>query len=322
MVFMRLVFRGDASPQIGSGHMMRLSSIAEESISRGIESWMVGDIVGIPWLMDHVSNLGFSKVLPASTFAETVSLDNILVLDSYTLATNSPELLRSRWRRFVLIADEVTPHFDADLLFHPGLDGSWFDGKQENFRFGPSYIPLRKSIRQTAINNDSVLKNIVIFGGGTDYFEFAHTIAEAIAHFPDFDSAQIYSNKLHDFAALDPRFQVKPFGLGIDRDIQKSDLVFTTASTSSLEVIARGIPLGVACSVENQVNYYQSMSDLGFACPVGERLKENKWVLNHDNIERLMGDSVFRKSLSNRCYGFIDLLGSKRIIDDVISFSD
>ena len=68
--------------------------------------------------------------MPASTFAETVSLDNILVLDSYTLATNSPELLRSRWRRFVLIADEVTPHFDADLLFHPGLDGSWFDGKQ------------------------------------------------------------------------------------------------------------------------------------------------------------------------------------------------
>lgn len=322
MDFMRLVFRGDASPQIGSGHIMRLSSIAEESILRGIESWMVGDIVGIPWLMDRVSNLGFSKVLPASSFAETVSLDNTLVLDSYTLATNSPELLRSRWRRFVLIADEVTPHFDADLLFHPGLDGSWFDGKKENFRFGPSYIPLRKSIRQTEINNNSLLKNIVIFGGGTDYFEFARAIAEAVAHFPNFDSAQIYSDKLHDFSALDPRFQVKPFGLGIDRDIQKSDLVFTTASTSSLEVIARGIPLGVACSVENQVNYYQSMSDLGFASPVGERLKENKWVLNHENIERLMGDSVFRKSLSDRCKGFIDLLGSKRIIDDVINFSD
>jgi hypothetical protein len=64
------------------------------------------------------------------------------------------------------------------------------------------------------------------------------------------------------------------------------------------------------------------MSDLGFASPVGERLKENKWVLNHENIERLMGDSVFRKSLSDRCKGFIDLLGSKRIIDDVINFSD
>ena len=47
---MRLVFRADASLDIGSGHAMRCSAIAEEAISRGIDCLLVGSLGGVLWL--------------------------------------------------------------------------------------------------------------------------------------------------------------------------------------------------------------------------------------------------------------------------------
>ena len=47
--------------------------------------------------------------------------------------------------------------------------------------------------------------------------------------------------------------------------IRNVDLILTTSSTSSLEFIACGPPVGVACAVENQKQYYAALGQLGIA---------------------------------------------------------
>ena len=59
---MRYVLSGEASPSIGTGHVMRLSAIAEELIFRGLDVAFVGNIADVDWLNKRLLKLGFPKV--------------------------------------------------------------------------------------------------------------------------------------------------------------------------------------------------------------------------------------------------------------------
>ncbi len=82
LCLVKMVFCADASPQIGAGHVMRLSSIAEEAIARGIECYFVGSIHGVAWLEDYIRKIGFSRILNFQSIWEVMGSQNILVIDS------------------------------------------------------------------------------------------------------------------------------------------------------------------------------------------------------------------------------------------------
>jgi hypothetical protein len=67
LIPMRFVFRADASREIGSGHVMRSSVLAEEAISRGFECVFIGKISDLDWVAKRISTLGFTQVLSEET---------------------------------------------------------------------------------------------------------------------------------------------------------------------------------------------------------------------------------------------------------------
>ena len=91
---MRFVFRADASIEIGAGHVMRSSAIAEEAISQGIECVFVGSILDMDWLTDRIRGLGFFEVVEPQEFRSSKNSD-VLVLDSYTVDPNNAFLEKS-----------------------------------------------------------------------------------------------------------------------------------------------------------------------------------------------------------------------------------
>ena len=91
----------------------------------------------------------------------------------------------------------------------------------------------------------------------------------------------------------------------------------TTASTSSLEFIARGLCVGVACAVDNQEQNYDSMGQLGVAAQIGLRNSDNFWELNVETISLLISSSVFRENLVTKSKGLIDFNGASRIVDAI-----
>ena len=98
-----------------------------------------------------------------------------------------------------------------------------------------------------------------------------------------------------------------------------ADLILTTSSTSSLEFIARGFCVGVACAVENQKQFYDDLAQLGIAAQIGRHSLSSGWNLEKNTIYKLITDASFRVDLTNKALGLIDFNGATRIVDAIIS---
>jgi spore coat polysaccharide biosynthesis predicted glycosyltransferase SpsG len=314
---MRLVFRVDASLDIGSGHAMRCSAIAEEAIARGIDCLLVGSLGGVQWL-----EIRYAEIKCLVTTLEDFSTpqsNDVLVVDSYLLQSDDNFINQHLWKSRVDIVDEFTPERESDLFIHPGLDSKWFMGNHAKFLSGPKFIPLRKSITKNLLSKSGELNKLVIFGGGTDSHGFAVKMSRVLCGMSGYDKAIFFSTEQDYIEELDPRFRVFPFGAALDHELSDADLVFTTASTSSIEVIAREIPLGVACSVDNQVTYYEALGKSKVAAKIGERVTSGEWEIHTDVIHRLISDVNFRDELKLATHDFIDLSGAQRILDAIIA---
>ena len=318
---MRFVFRADASLEIGSGHVMRLSAIAEEAILHGITCDFVGNISEVPWLEARVQAIGFNRIVSAKDYVSHDS-DCILIIDSYESGVIDSFVKSHLWSRIIALIDSHTPNFEADLMIHPGLNSSWFRGDLSKLLAGVEYIPLRKSIDKVQFENPDALERIVVFGGGTDSLGFGMEIAKIICGISGFKTATFFSADQRQIQFLDERFEVWEIGAGLDEVASTAGLVFTTSGTSSFESLARGLPTGIACAVDNQEDNYKSLGDLGVAAQIGARLGNSTWKFDVDIISSLILNSSLRRGLQIESAGLIDLNGSSRIVEKILSSTE
>ena len=314
---MRLVFRADASSEMGAGHIMRCSAIAEEALSRGISCVLVGSLGGILWLEKRLLEIGL-EIQNIEHFNQSrVTNGDVLIIDSYSHLNIVRFIESHEWSRVVSIIDETSPIIESSLFIHPGLDDSWFVGNRDKFLSGAKYIPLRRTIKKTQRVNIGSVQTIVVFGGGTDVFHFAHSIAEKLVAMPGFERVIFFAEDTFGLELLDSRFHFLHFGDSLDQVIESADLVLTTASTSSLEMLAREVHLGVACAVGNQKAYYDALEKTCAVGMLGKRSDSGNWNLDENELRKLILDQNYRKKLRLNSYGLIDLSGAKRIVDAI-----
>jgi spore coat polysaccharide biosynthesis predicted glycosyltransferase SpsG len=296
---------------------MRSSAIAEDLIARGREAIFIGAISDVPWVASRIMSLGFSQILESSEAFVSDPGNDVLILDSYTVSTGDEFIKQKHWRRIVAISDDLTPKYKADLIIHPGISDEWKPNREVKFLTGPKYIPFRKSIKKK-VKNLSIKESlkILVVGGGTDPFNFADEICLVLKNIQGQFHVIIFSNN-NLLAQMDPRFTVVQIGFQLDLEASDADLVFTTASTTSLEFIAREIPVGLGCAVDNQQEYYESLAAAEVAMPVGE-FSECRWKLDHAKMADLINSGELRKSLEQKSAGLLDLKGAERIVDEIL----
>ena len=309
--------RADSSPKIGSGHVMRLSAIAEELITRGETVIYIGQLAELPWLATRIYTLGFSQIFQRSTeFSPDPALD-ILILDSYSLPVDDAFINPGNWRRVVTISDEQTPSYFANLIIHPGISENWEPAQEAKFLIGPRYTPFRKSITKVKSFSMNVeLLEILVVGGGTDPFNFVEAIAKRLMGIQGHFCARLFSNNF-SLANLDSRFTCVPIGPELDMYANSADLVFTTASTTSLEFIARETAVGIGCAVDNQKEYYKLLARAGVAAQIGQ-FSNGRWNLADQKISKMIHSKEFREKLIKNSLGVFDLQGVTRIVDEIL----
>jgi spore coat polysaccharide biosynthesis predicted glycosyltransferase SpsG len=313
----RLVFRVDASSSIGTGHVMRCSAIIEEATTRGISCVVIGRLGGVRWLEDRLIGISALHYEHEESF-QIADGEDILVIDSYEIPVTHEFIQPKNWKAVVSVSDDATPDYLASLVIHPGIDE--FRNAENAFRVlkGAEFIPFRKSIKKSLRVKNSPLCKIVIFAGGIDNFGFALNLARYLKEISEFNEAVFFSNSQSEITSLDSRFVVRDFGPLLDVELENADLVFTTASTSSLEIIAREIPVGICFSVENQISYFEALIKEEVAFGIGNLNPAKNWELDMVAIERLITDSGLRDQLSANSSGFLDLLGSQRLVDEIL----
>ena len=314
---MRYVLRADASQTMGSGHVMRLFAIAEELLARDQKVIFVGGVSNVQWLKQRLSEIDFFETFEKDLMFISNPITDVLILDAYHIPAENYFIQKKNWKAIAALVDKTTPNYDVDLQIYPSITLDWKPTTVKSFLTGPKYIPLRKSIiKNTEMENVSNKLKIVVVGGGTDLHNFANAIAMSLMSLPDIFQVNLFSDHMNN-QDLDSRFTIIPFGTDLDEKVNDAGLVFTTASTSCLEFIAREITVGMGCAVDNQEQYYESFSKLNIAVPIG-RYINGSWKINHDKIKDLITNSDLREELKLNIKNVIDLNGSKRIVDEIV----
>ena len=105
------------------------------------------------------------------------------------------------------------------------------------------------------------------------------------------------------------------FRLKLAYYLSRADVVITTASMSSLEILAREVSCGVACAKENQLEYYSALKKQDVVVDVGECFTDLNWIINNANLNSLLENRKLRLGLVEKTRGLIDLGGPARIVD-------
>jgi spore coat polysaccharide biosynthesis predicted glycosyltransferase SpsG len=311
---MRIIFRADASAEMGSGHVMRLSVIAEEAILRGHECIFVGSVLGLDWVKRRVDKLGFTQICKPSEFKINGKTD-ICFIDSYTEPVTSIYGSSRHWRLLVSIQDPSTPKFDAHILIVPGLTMEGVVDSSFRILSGAKYVLIRKSIRKSAPTYPRVDPfTVIVSGGGSDPFGFAQESAKLIDNLEIEGEFHFFTDK-NIVSTSGKKFLSHHFGDALDSIAQRSHAALTTASTSSLEFIAREIPTAVVCVIENQSGYYNQLSRSDLVCVLGGYDSINGWEISQEGLSNFLSNETYREKLSERISGLVDLQGAKRIID-------
>jgi spore coat polysaccharide biosynthesis predicted glycosyltransferase SpsG len=314
---MRYVLRSDASLEQGSGHVLRSLAIFEELKSRGHEIVFVGRITNLSWVDEKIRQAGFKNVFEEENDFLHNSLNDVLVLDSYEIDTNSPFVDKLKWHRVVTIVDDFTPAYSSDLMVRPSILAVTDNVTGSKVLSGLKYFPLRNDIRKTNADSDaSSLFRVIVVGGGTDFKNFASTVSQVLKK-SSFEMSVTFVTKNVEISGLDDRFRVIPPGLEVEKFISNANLAFTTASTSAIEFIAREIPIGIACAVPNQEDYFQVLPNLGLAVQIG-RFKQDDWDLDEDAILDLLENHSRHSVMREQMKGMFDLNSTSRIVDEIL----
>jgi hypothetical protein len=117
----------------------------------------------------------------------------------------------------------------------------------------------------------------------------------------------------------DSRVNIHKVSLHLDEVARYSDLALTLASSLSTELIARGMPVGLAVGFENQQMGFNEIISMGYAAPVGSRDSSGSWKFNESIIKRLIQSNSYRNELRRKVNGLVDLGGARRIALEILS---
>ncbi|WP_125932718.1 hypothetical protein [Candidatus Planktophila dulcis] len=245
---------------------------------------------------------------------------DVLVLDSYSIPVSDAFIAKTNWRFAMSICDQVSPKYAVDIELRPGLEKPGEIPATPIVLSGAEHILIRKGIvKSIQMKHEGGITRVLVVGGGSDPFGYVPAVAEVIRSLKFNLEVHLFTNEeIHTKFFEGVVFH--PIGTELDLIAREVDVVLTTASTSSLEFIAREIPTGMVCAMGNQEDYFEQLGRLGYATQIGVRTLAEGWEFNVEAIKDLLGSQEKRNALKQAVSGLIDLKGAERVIDFLVSF--
>lgn len=217
---MRVIFRVDASEQIGSGHLMRCLTLAGELrkmgaddivfVSRDLEGNMFSviekqgyELIVLPKHIDYVQLSGYELWLtvPQEVDArETIALlygqekATWLIVDSYAIDKRWEEMLRPYVEHLMAIDDLADRKHDVDVLldqnYAPGREKDYYALVPRNCKLlmGLDYLLMRDEFyvaKKYIGKSNGEINRVFVFFGGSDLTDETSKTLDAMESFPE-----------------------------------------------------------------------------------------------------------------------------------------
>ncbi|WP_245593571.1 UDP-2,4-diacetamido-2,4,6-trideoxy-beta-L-altropyranose hydrolase [Azospirillum halopraeferens] len=340
--------RADASPAMGTGHVMRCLALAEALQDRGVRV-VFAMAAGSPAMDARVAGAGFTVHRtpspaggPADLAATRGLLDaegaRALVLDGYHFDTDFRTGLRTPGRP-VLVFDDLAdrPAFHADLVVNPALqaDRELYARIAPGARLllGPAYAALRREIRTAAAapRPDPVERRAVLvtFGGADPPGLTAPCLAALAERLPVscrllavVGGANPRAAEVRAVAArLGDRAEVHVDTPSMGALMAQAGLAVSAGGGTTGELAALGVPMLLVVIADNQAPAAARAAAAGLAAVVDARSDAPGAAVAAITAQarHLWDDPQRRGAMAARAAAAVDAQGAPRIADALIA---
>jgi UDP-2,4-diacetamido-2,4,6-trideoxy-beta-L-altropyranose hydrolase len=338
------MFRPDAGPGVGLGHLRRCLSLAAALRQSGRESVFLTDTNKA--VRKFIETLGFGTELSPTTgkvsdVQQTLESAirhkcGIIIVDSYRIGHDYLNRLRQAGLYVVAVDDLARIPFPCQMVINNGLHAkslpylsTWRD---TCFLLGPEYTLLSQEFwtAKPRITRETV-RSILITLGGADSRNLMPELLAGLDTIPgDYvvtaTVGPFFTNKTHvKKAASSSHHPVNliPSPESVFRLMADADLAISAGGHTLYELAATGTPTLAIQVADNQKEHLNALAEKGIVRTVGTAgkpsLLKNVWK----ELSALMHSADARRKMSAAGQGTVDGKGALRAANEILkSFED
>ncbi len=285
----KLLIRADATPRMGTGHIMRCLALARAACFLDWEPILFVH-AEVPWVVDRLWREGLPfEIMPGPPpVAETTEvLDKLLrscrpsaaALDGYHFGPDCQSFLKGRLPLLVVDDYGHLPHYSADVLLNPNIGAADlnYNGDIASMLLGPSYALLRPEFAAARKEAEERQlperpKNILLTLGGGNFDGHLKKWAQLL------ESADLDGKKLRvlagsmNSASIEKVLSRCAASLEILTSVndmstllRNTDLCLTAGGSTIWELCCLGVPFLTTEVAKNQKRLLQEMEQAGLA---------------------------------------------------------
>lgn len=314
---MRIAFRADASPTIGSGHVMRCLALAHELRARGDEICFFSH--GMPDRLATLARAGGFSLAPAELGGGPWDW---LVVDHYQLGAEWERGQRGAVHRVMVIDDLANRAHDCDLLLDQNVIGAAnpYAGLVPphcRVYLGPGYALLRSAFAGGGKRATGLIRRVFVCFGGSDPMNHTAAALRALEpHAARLDRIDVVSpsdGEVEELCQRIPNVRLQVGGEVADL-LRAADLAIGGGGSMAWERACLGVPTLAFGIAENQLPVLERLFEAG--CAVGETF------MPHPDQTRMaawlsavLENAPLLRGIGARSAELVDGRGSQRIAD-------
>ena len=306
---MNIIFRTDASEQIGSGHVMRCLTLAKRYrreghtvsfIMRELPSNLIAFVVDesfavhvLPYVPHEEALTGYLAWLTVTQEQDAAETGEVLrtmgaidrlVVDHYALDAVWESVCRPLVHEIMVIDDLANRRHDADIL----LDQNYYENASQRYDglvpqncrllLGPAHALLRDEFYEMKPRRrDGSLRNILVFYGGSDLTDETSKALRALRAL-NLRAAEInvvvgasnpQREQVRTLCASLPNVHYHCQVSDMAALMNAADLVLGAGGTTTWERLALGLPSVVTAIADNQVEICENCARAGLISYLG-----------------------------------------------------
>ena len=330
---MKIIFRVEATPELGLGHLMRCLALAEK-FKGSISNVAITFITSTNMVGEQVKSYDYKLInLPLSKnmtgeikYYEKYLKKAMFITDIPNISEDYLKTLRKKACLVVSIDDGSDTIFCSDILINPNLSPKINHkySSETQYYSGAKYVILKKAFGKYAVKKQikREVKSLFVCFGGSDRNNITQRVANTIQNM-DINILIVvgimypYYNELVKDIKEYSNIQIKRNVHNMDELIYDADLAVISGGTLLYETSAVRTPAIVICQNREQNKESEFFAENNAAINLGmfDNINEDT---ARNTIVKLILDYDKRELLSKNAEQLIDGRGADRIVNIIL----
>ncbi len=333
-----LLFRADAGPRVGTGHVMRCLALAQAWRSAGGKSVFL--TTGVGGLEERLANEDVSVIPLAAPVGREedarrtaeVAKDRSaawVVADGYGFGADYQRIVKTCGARLLLMDDYgQADRYCADLVLNQNIDAkeALYERRepQTKLLLGLRYVLLRREFleRDRRRTPPAQVRRVLVSLGGADPANATDAVLQALLRLnrENLEVRVVLGAANPHFEKVSTTARSAPFPVRLDRDVKdmaaaigEADMAVAAGGVSAWEMAYLGLPAILITLAENQRPVAAGLAKAGVCLSTGPQ-EEIRIENLAETIRRLLDDPGARQEMSRSGQALVDGEGASRVL--------